>query len=138
MGIIAGATVVVNSVTLPAVKSCNWEGLGRDSVEVTSFDSNGWRQYVAGLKEPGTLSVECEYIPDNAQQKYASGGALYGFYSQSAVQITVAWPNSAGGTTTWMANGFLTGAPVTGNVGDTLKITFTYKLTGAVNLEYTP
>jgi len=127
-------TVTVDSVVLPAVKSVNWTGLGRETVDVTSFDSSGWKQYVAGLKDAGSLTVECEYIPDNAQQKYASGGALYGFYADTAVSISCAWPNAAGSTTTWSCSGFLTGAEPTASVGETLKIRFDYKLTGVPTL----
>ena len=136
MGILCNTTptVVANGVTLPAVKSVNWTGLGRETVDVTSFDSAGWKQYVAGLKDAGSLAVECEYIPDNAQQKYASGGALYGYYAATAVTITCAWPNAAGSTTTWSCSGFLTSSDVTASVGETLKITFGYKLTGAATL----
>jgi len=119
---------------LPAVKSANWTGVGRETVDVTSLDSDGWKQYVAGLKDAGTLAVECEYIPDNAQQKYDTGGALYGYYADTAVTISVAWPNAAGSTTIWSASGFLTTVDVSATVGETLKITFNYKLTGAANL----
>lgn len=135
MGILCSITptVVAGGVTLPAVKSVNWTGLERETVDVTSFDSAGWKQYVSGLKDAGSLSIECEYIPDNAQQNYATG-ALSGFASADAVTITVAWPNSAGSTTTWTATGFLTNSEVTASVGETLKITFQYKLTGTVTL----
>lgn len=135
MGILCSITptVVAGGVTLPAVKSVNWTGLERETVDVTSFDSAGWKQYVSGLKDAGSLSIECEYIPDNAQQNYETG-ALSGFASADAVTITVAWPNSAGSTTTWTATGFLTKPEVTASVGETLKITFQYKLTGTVTL----
>ena len=137
MGIICTTTptVVVNNVTLPEVTSVTWSGLGRDAVDVTSFDSAGWRQYVSGVKEPGTLEIECFYIPDNAEQKYAPGGALYGFYAAEAVTIEVSWPNAAGSTTKWTANGFLTAATPTASApGEALKLSLTYKLTGAVTL----
>ena len=136
MGILCSTTptVAVNSVTLPAVKSANWTGLGRETVDVTSFDSAGWKQYVAGMKDAGSLSVECEYIPDNAQQKYAPGGALYGYNSATAVTIEVSWPNAQGLTSKWSCNGFLTSSDVTASVGETLKITVGYKLTGMPTL----
>jgi len=66
------------SITLPAVKSVNWTGLSPERVDVTSFDWAGWKQYVSGLKDAGSL------------------------------EITMAWPNADGAMTTWSCSGLVT------------------------------
>ena len=73
------------SVSLGASKISeisNWSlDLGADDIEITSFDSNGWKEYLAGLKE-WSGSIEGNFKPnDTSGQKailsaWASGQAL--------------------------------------------------------------
>jgi len=43
----------------------NWSlDLGADDVEITSFDSNGWKEYLAGLKE-WSGSIEGNFVADD-------------------------------------------------------------------------
>lgn len=37
-----------------------------DEVEATSFDSNGFREYIPGLKDGGEITIEGNYISGNA------------------------------------------------------------------------
>jgi predicted secreted protein len=49
----------------------NWSlDLGADDVEITSFDSNGWKEYLAGLKE-WSGSIEGNFKPDDTNGQKA-------------------------------------------------------------------
>ena len=48
----------------------NWSlDLGADDVEITSFDSNGWKEYLAGLKEwSGSIEGNFDSTDANGQK----------------------------------------------------------------------
>jgi predicted secreted protein len=49
---ITGTGGAVKLNTNKVAEISNWSlDLGADDVEITSFDSNGWKEYLAGLKE---------------------------------------------------------------------------------------
>ena len=49
----------------------NWSlDLGADDIDVTSFDSNGWKEYLAGLKE-WSGSAEGNFKPDDTNGQKA-------------------------------------------------------------------
>ena len=53
----------------------NWSlDLGADDVETTNFDSNGWKEYLAGLKE-WSGSIEGNFKPDDTNGQKAILGA---------------------------------------------------------------
>ena len=63
-------------------ESANWSlDLGADDIDVTSFDSQGWKEYLAGLKE-WSGSVEGNFKPDDTNgqkailQAWLNGEAL--------------------------------------------------------------
>lgn len=45
-------------------------GMGKtnDLIEATSFDSGSSREYIAGLADGQEITVECNYLPNNAEQ----------------------------------------------------------------------
>lgn len=49
---IAGKGGSVNISSNKIAEIANWSlDLGADDIDITSFDSNGWKEYLAGLKE---------------------------------------------------------------------------------------
>lgn len=49
----------------------NWSlDLGADDIEITSFDSQGWKEYLAGLKE-WSGSIEGNFKPDDTNGQKA-------------------------------------------------------------------
>ena len=49
----------------------NWSlDLGADDIDVTSFDSNGWKEYLAGLKE-WSGSIEGNFKPNDTNGQKA-------------------------------------------------------------------
>ena len=60
----------------------NWSlDLGADDIDITSFDSQGWKEYLAGLKE-WSGSLEGNFMPDDTNgqkailQAWLNGEAL--------------------------------------------------------------
>ena len=59
---ITGTGGAVKLNTNKVAEISNWSlDLGADDVEITSFDSNGWKEYLAGLKE-WSGSIEGNFV----------------------------------------------------------------------------
>ena len=64
-----GGGVYLDSTKVAEI--ANWSlDLGADDVEITSFDSNGWKEYLAGLKE-WSGSVEGNFKADDTNGQKA-------------------------------------------------------------------
>jgi predicted secreted protein len=133
MGIVvkaAATLVVIEAVTIPSIIEVTVGGVGRETVDITTFEStSGWRQHVAGLKDGGTITIGMNYIPDNAAQHQI---VAHSMDDDSLDTVVIAWPNAAGTTTAFTAECLFTGVEVTpGGVGGKLVATVTYKVSGA-------
>ena len=67
---ITGTGGAVNLNTNKVAEISNWSlDLGADDVEITSFDSNGWKEYLAGLKEwSGSIEGNLKTDDTNGQK----------------------------------------------------------------------
>jgi predicted secreted protein len=66
---LAGKSGAVKLGTNKIAEISNWSlDLGADDIEITSFDSNGWKEYLAGLKE-WSGSIEGNLKTDDNGQK---------------------------------------------------------------------
>lgn len=63
-----GTVVTVNSVTVSGLVSITLPDQSRGEAEITDGDSGFDREFVAGLRDNGTLSLEMRYIPGDAGQ----------------------------------------------------------------------
>jgi len=64
-----GGSVKLNTNKVAEIS--NWSlDLGADDVEITSFDSNGWKEYLAGLKE-WSGSIEGNFVADDTNGQKA-------------------------------------------------------------------
>lgn len=58
------------STTIAEVDNIGDVGPECETIEVTNFDStNGWREYIAGLKQGGTLSIDLNFLAGNSTQQ---------------------------------------------------------------------
>ena len=96
-----------------------------DSIDVSSHDSpSQWREFVAGMKDGGELSMEVNYDP-------ALHGTIWGALgTERNHRITLP---DAGAATIAFA-GFISGASAQAPYDDKLSATFTIKVTGAVTI----
>ena len=67
---ITGTGGAVKLNTNKVAEISNWSlDLGADDVEITSFDSNGWKEYLAGLKEwSGSIEGNLKTDDTNGQK----------------------------------------------------------------------
>lgn len=63
-----------NFSTIAEVIDITPPALSKDDIEATSQDSaDGYREYIPGLKDGGTLTFNCNWLPSNATQDEVTG-----------------------------------------------------------------
>lgn len=98
-----------------------------DTIEVTNFDSpSGWKEFIAGLKMGGTVSVEMNFLPGNSSQqglRSAVGSSTISTYSVIFTDSGETYSFSAI-CTKFKANA--------STPADSLKATAEFQITGAI------
>ena len=71
-----------------------------EQLDVSSHDSTGgYREFVPGISNPGTVSIEGNFDPAGATHMNASGGLLYIFEQKTVNDWKIVWPDT--GSTEW-------------------------------------
>jgi predicted secreted protein len=103
-----------------------------DMIDVTSMDSpNGWREFIGGLKDGGSLRLTCNFDPQTATQSYSTG-LLKDFVNRTKRNFQLVLSDA--GATTWSFAGFVTDFPVDMPVDGKLSVDITIKITGQPTL----
>lgn len=98
-------------------------GLSRDAVDATNSGStDGWREYVAGLKDGGEVSFELNFIP--------GGTAETAIFAEFAKDVTTNYRITFPNADTWIFAGFITGFEPSAPQDDRMTATATFKLSG--------
>lgn len=64
-----GAILKRGATTIAQVRDITGPGLSLDTIDVTTHDStDAWREFIAGLKDGGEVSLDIVFDPDNASQ----------------------------------------------------------------------
>jgi len=110
--------------------------MSKDAIEVTSQDStDGWREFIPGMRDGGEYSVSANWLPENATQDEATG--LWSKFTDNDLhnfQIVTAVCDGTAGT---MDIDF---AAIVTNLGQNMPLTeqahldFTLKVSGAVGI----
>lgn len=96
-----------------------------DDLDVSSHSSPGqWREFVAGMKDAGELSMEVNYDPALHGNLWAAVGVTR--------QHKIILPDA--GAAEFAFSGFISGMSAEAPHDDKLSATFTIKVTGAVTL----
>jgi predicted secreted protein len=112
--------------TIADVTSIDVLDIEVDTIDVSSHSSVGqWREFVAGMKDAGELSMEINYDP-------AVHGTIFAEIGAAAKRHKITLPDSGAATVEFNAivTGFTTGAPY----DDKLTGTITLKVTGAITI----
>lgn len=64
-----GSSVLFASVAVGGLTSIGLPDESKEDVETTSHDSQGWRQYLPGLRDGGTVTLGARLVPDDAGQQ---------------------------------------------------------------------
>lgn len=105
-------------------------GVGKTNqlLDVTNFDSDaGTREYIAGLAEGDEITVECNYKPGGTMQTVAMASVDSGLTKMAKLLYSGSSPNRS-----WSFNVVCLGYTVVPSSTEQNRITFTYKISGAV------
>lgn len=110
---------------IPEVLSMSGFGASVELVDVTSLDSDGTKEYIGGLTDGQEFDVECNHIDADTDQE-----AL-----KTAVGTTIAMQyarTDSSPETTADFSAVVLGYEETPGVADQNRITFKFKITGAI------
>lgn len=97
-----------------------------DTIDVSSHDSTDqWREFVAGMKDGGELSMELNYDP-------ADHGTIFGLVGDDPLGHKITLPDSGAAEVTFDA--IVTGFSAQAPYDDKLSATVTIKVSGAVTV----
>ena len=101
----------------------------QDTVDVTNFSSNGWKESQATLKGwSGSITVIFDGGDDAGQ-----GNLIAGVTSGSSVALALLTDASGSGTSEkFSGNAIVTSMPVTNDVNGIIEVTFAFEGTGAL------
>jgi predicted secreted protein len=63
-----GSTVTFDSTAVGGLTSIGLPDQSKEEVEITSHDSAGWREFLPGLRDGGTVTLAGRLIPGDAGQ----------------------------------------------------------------------
>jgi len=124
-----GTTFTFNEEVVAELTDVDGPGMSGEEVEVTSHDSNWWKEFLPGLIDGGEISLSGNYVPSDDGQ----AAILAGLKGQTVAAWAITYPNSYG----WSGEGFVTAFEPTGPHGDKSEITMTIRTTGEIS-EVTP
>jgi predicted secreted protein len=121
-----------NFTTIAEVKDISLPHFARDMIDVTTHSSTeGWREFMAGLKSGGEVTFEINFLPTDATHSY-SAGLLHDLEGGTLRNFQVVLTDA--GNTTWtfgaIVSDFTPKAPVAG----ALTAAVTLKLSGKPTL----
>jgi predicted secreted protein len=107
--------------TVADVTALTPPGISRETLDVTSHDStDGWMEFVGGLKDPGEISADVNYQPSEHD-------AMVGDFEDVLPRnYKIVFPDG----TTWAFGALLTGFEPDAPYDDKLAATLTWKVTG--------
>lgn len=129
-----GTAVTFNSVTIGGIASISLPSQTKGEVETTAHDSNNVREFVAGLRDSGTVTLEMRMDPDDAgQDELRTNYDAAGNTTQEVV-ITLPSAASASGTVTFTFDAFVQeiSGDLPGDTEEAASLSVTLRVTGAV------
>ncbi len=116
------------STALEQVTDISGLGVTNDLVEHTNFDSpSDTKEFTAGLAEGDEFTVECNYVPSATGQEMVMTAVDSGATRAFLASYTKVSPDK-----TFSGSVVCLGYTPVPSVGDINKISFTFKITGAV------
>lgn len=120
-----GIAITFSSGFFAEILNVDWSGMSREAIDTShATTTNGWMTFIpAGLQDPGELSVEINFDPDDTPP-----------IDGAAETVTVTFPTPVGGMTgaTWAASGFMTSFEPSAPIDDRMTATSSIKFSGAV------
>lgn len=115
-----------NDVAIGEINSIDGPTKSRETIEVTRLeDVDGYRQYIAGLREPGTVTLNMNFTRENYDLLNAD------FESDTIQTYAIELPDED--ETVFTFNGFVTELPISIPIGDKITCDVTIQISGKVN-----
>jgi hypothetical protein len=112
-------------VAIAEVKGVRGPSLSGGIIDVTSFDSaNSVREFIATLRDPGTLSFTVNYLPANSGHAALITDLRDGLTNDYELEF------SDSGTTTMSFEGIVTGCEIAAELEQAISANVTIKVTG--------
>jgi predicted secreted protein len=114
------------------VLSVGGPSLSRDTPEATHTDSTaGYKEFIAGMKDGGEVTVTMNFLPADATQKL-SGGLLGDFATDTLINYKITFPSSP--TVAWTFAGLMTGFEPDVPIDDRMTASVSFKVSGQPTL----
>ncbi|MFP4019638.1 MAG: phage tail tube protein [Bacteroidales bacterium] len=123
-----GTIFIRNSEEISEINSIEGPGKSRETIDVTKLeDEDGYRQYIGGLREPGTVTLNMNFT--------RTGFDLFNedFESDDIQDYEIQFPDDE--NTTFVFSGLVTELPVSVPIGDKITMDVTIQISGKVNTE---
>jgi predicted secreted protein len=115
-----------NGAAIGEINSIDGPTKSRETIEVTRLeDVDGYRQYIAGLREPGTVTLNMNFTRDNYDVLNAD------FESDTIQSYAIELPDED--ETVFSFSGFVTELPISIPIGDKITCDVTIQISGKVN-----
>ncbi len=125
-----GATPTENFTTVLGVKDIDGPGLTHSEIDVTSQDSNAWKEVIAGLKDGASLKFNVTFNPNEATHN-ETNGLLAKYLDGLTRHWRVVFPVSP--ARRWLINGFMKEFAMKEPVDGAIEATCSIRVTGAPN-----
>lgn len=129
-----GTTVEFNSVEIGGIQTISLPSQTKGEVETTAHDSNNVREFIAGLRDSGTVTLEMRQDPDDAGQDELRSN--YDASGNTLVTVVITLPSSAtaSGTATYTFDAYVQelGGDLPGDTEEAASLTATLRVSGAV------
>lgn len=113
-----------NFTEIGEVNSISWDGMSRETYDVTTLDSEGgYAEFITGLRDAGSLNIEMNFQVDTYIDMLAD------FEDDAARLFQIVLADT--GSTTIQFEGYVTALPLSIPVKDKITCSMTVKLTGA-------
>ena len=121
--------VYIDSTLIAAAQSVS-VSLSLDTIEITTNDSAGWSEFLAG-KRGGTM--QCDGLIDMLDASNKDVVDLWGAYENRST-LTLKWAkaNEEAGEISLGASGILTSLELSGSTEDTATYSASFQLTGVI------
>ncbi|MFP4526441.1 MAG: phage tail tube protein [Bacteroidales bacterium] len=123
-----GTIFIRNSEEISEINSIEGPGKSRETIDVTKLeDEDGYRQYIGGLREPGTVTLNMNFT--------RTGFDLFNedFESDDIQDYEIQFPDDE--NTTFVFSGLVTELPVSVPIGDKITMDVTIQISGKVDTE---
>lgn len=123
-----GTQFLRNSEEVSEINSIEGPGKSRETIDVTRLaDVDGYRQYIGGLREPGTVTLNMNFTRENFDLFNED------FESDDVQSYSIQFPDDS--NTVFSFDGLVTELPTSIPIGEKITMDVTIQISGKVEVE---